>query len=132
MKSKNATLSLLLVLLVLAVALLKWRQEPRLKEAFDRSAKTLSYTNEARCRMACLHISEGAVKEIMKKGIINFNRSNRRGQPCPTFALQGRTKDSIYLQVLFAQCAEQTTVLNCYNLEGEVDCPCPGEETKTP
>jgi hypothetical protein len=130
MKSKNATFSLLLVLLVLAVALLKWRQEPSRREAFDRSPKELHYTGYARCRMQCNKISEEDIGEMMKKGAINFSRSNRRGQPCPTLALQGRTAKGAYLRVLFAQCPEQTTVLNCYNLEQDPACNCPGEGLK--
>jgi hypothetical protein len=127
MKSNNATLSLLLVLLVLAVAVLKWRQEPARKEAFDRAPEALHYTPDARCRMDCRQISEGDIKEIMKKGVIHFNRSNRRSQPCPTFALQGRTAKGTYLRVHFSQCTDQTTVLNCYNLERDVPCRCPGD-----
>lgn len=130
MKSSNATLSLLLVLLVLAVALLKWRQEPRPREAFDRQPEVLRYTGDARCRMECRRISEAEVAEVMKRGVINFSRSNRRGQPCPTFALQGRTGKGAYLRVHFLQCPEATTVLNCYNLERPADCDCPGEEPK--
>lgn len=130
MKSKNATLSLLLVLLVLAVGVLKWRQEPERREAFDRAPKVLRYTGDARCRMKCRTISEGDVQEIMKKGVINFNRSNRRSQPCPTFALQGRTARGAYLRVHFTQCPEATTVLNCYNLEAAADCDCPGDSLK--
>jgi hypothetical protein len=126
MKSKNATFSLLVVLLVLAVAMLKLRQEPEHKEAFDRAPLVLSYTEQALCRMGCRQISEQDVREIMKKGIINFNFSNRRGEPCPTFALQGRTRDKEYIQVVFAQCSKETRVVTCYNLEQDGDCACPG------
>lgn len=129
MKSKNATLSLLLVLLVLAVAFLKWQQESRPKEAFDRSVKELRYTRDARCRMECRRINEGEIKEIMKKGIINFSRSDRRGLPCPTFALQGRTGKGAHIRVYFLQCAEATTVVDCYNLGRDAECACPDDTT---
>ena len=126
MKSKNATFSLLVILMVLAVALLKLRQEPEPKEAFDRAPKLLSYTEQARCRMGCRQISEEDIRDIMQKGVINFNSSNRRGLPCPTFALQGRTRDKEYIQVIFAQCSNETRVMTCYNLERDADCACPG------
>lgn len=128
MKSKNATFSLLLVLLVLAVALLKWRQEPERKEAFDRSPQQLFYTEQVRCRMKCLAVSEKEIREVVKKGIINFSRSNRNAQPCPQLALQGRTASGVYLQVFFVQCPDQTIVVNCYNLEKDPACDCPGED----
>jgi hypothetical protein len=129
MKTKNVTLSLLLIVMVLAVAVLKLRQEPEPREAFDRSPGVLNYTKHARCRMGCRQISEGDIKEIMKKGIINFNRSNRRDQPCPTFALQGRTRDSEYIRVIFSQCSQETKVVTCYNLEQDFECQCPGSES---
>lgn len=130
MKARNATQSLIVVLLVLTVALLKWRQEPTRKEAFNRNINELQYTKAVRCRMECRAISEEDIKEVVKKGIIHFNRSNRRGQPCPTFALQGRTKDQEYIRVHFAQCPDTTTVLDCYNLEQDTECNCPGAELK--
>jgi hypothetical protein len=126
MKSNNVTLSLLVILVVLAVAMLKLRQEPEPREAFDRTPEVLNYTKHARCRMGCRQISEEDIKEIMKKGSINFSRSNRRDQPCPTFALQGRTRDSAYIRVIFSQCSEETKVVTCYNLEQDFTCDCPG------
>ncbi|HWJ02381.1 MAG TPA: DUF4258 domain-containing protein [Verrucomicrobiae bacterium] len=128
MKSKNATFSLLLVLAVLAVALLKWRQEPERKEAFERSPEGLYYSDNARCRMQCLGVNENDINRIMKKGIINFSRSNRNQLPCPQYALQGRTTGGQYLRVFFLQCPQRTTVLNCYNLEKEPACKCPDED----
>src|SRR5687767_11910187 len=113
MKSKNATFSLLVIIMVLAVAVLKLRQEPEPREAFDRAPSVLGYTQHARCRMGCRQISEEDIKEIMRKGAINFSRSNRRDQPCPTFALQGRTRDSEYIRVIFAQCGKETSVVTC-------------------
>lgn len=128
MKSKNVTLSLLLIMAVLAVAVLKLRREPEPREAFDRAPRSLAYTKHARCRMECRQISKGDIQEIMKKGIINFSRSNRRDQPCPTFALQGRTRDGEYIRVIFSQCSEETLVVACYNLEQDFECDCPGGE----
>ena len=128
MKPRNATFSLLLILAILAVAVLKWRQEPPKREAFDRTPDRLTYTPNALCRMECRQISRDDIADIMKKGIIYFNESNRRAQPCPTFALQGRTRDNKYIRVIFAQCYEQTSVLTCHNLEKQFDCACAGAE----
>lgn len=80
--------------------------------------------------MDCRQISKEDIKEIMKKGIINFNRTNRRDRPCPTFALQGRTSDGERLRVIFAQCDNQTKVVTCYNLDEDFECFCPGDENK--
>jgi hypothetical protein len=130
MKKSRATLSMIFVLILLFVFIYKRWQEPVRKEAFDRTPSHLYYTKHALCRMECRQISKEDIKEIMKKGIINFNRSNRRDRPCPTFALQGETSDGEKLRVIFAQCDDETKVVTCYNLEEDFDCHCPGDENK--
>jgi len=130
MKTRRATYSMILVLVLLVAFIYKRWQEPRRREAFDRSPSHLYYTKHALCRMDCRHISKEDIKEIMKKGIINFNKSHRREIPCPTFALQGETSDGEKLRVIFAQCNEETKVVTCYNLEEDFECDCPGDENK--
>lgn len=127
MRRSRATLSMIFVLLLLVVFIYKRWQEPERKEIFDRTPSHLSYTKHALCRMDCRRISKEDIKEIMRKGIINFNRSNRRDRPCPTFALQGETSDGEKLRVIFAQCNDETKVVTCYNLEEDFDCHCPGD-----
>lgn len=127
MRRSRATLSMIFVLILLLVFVYKRWQEPVRREAFDRTPSHLYYTKHALCRMDCRHISKDDIKEIMKKGIINFNRSNRRDRPCPTFALQGETSDGEKLRVVFAQCDDETKVVTCYNLEEEFECHCPGD-----
>lgn len=118
---------MIFVLILLFVFIYKRWQEPVRKEAFDRTPSHLYYTKHALCRMDCRHISKEDIKEIMKKGIINFNKSNRRDRPCPTFALQGETNDGEKLRVVFAQCDDETKVVTCYNLEEDFECHCPGD-----
>jgi hypothetical protein len=130
MRQSRATLSMIFVLLLLFVFIYKRWQEPVRKEAFDRTPSHLYYTKHALCRMDCRQISKEDIKEIMRKGIINFNKSNRRDRPCPTFALQGETSDGEKLRVIFAQCNDETKVVTCYNLEEDFDCHCPGDENK--
>ena len=127
MKKSRATLSLILVLLLLVVFIYRRWHEPFGREAFDRHPSHLYYTKHALCRMDCRHISKEDINEIMEKGIINFNKSNRRDRPCPTFALQGETNDGEKLRVIFAQCGDETKVVTCYNLEEDFECHCPGD-----
>jgi hypothetical protein len=132
MKRSRATLSMIFVLILLFVFIYKRWQEPVRREAFDRTPSHLYYTKHALCRMDCRQISEEDIKEIMKKGIINFNRSDRRDRPCPTFALQGETSDGEKLRVIFAQCDNETKVVTCYNLEEDFECHCPGDPSAGP
>jgi len=127
MKKSRATRSLIIVLLLLFVFIYKRWQEPARHEVFDRHPAHLYYTKHALCRMDCRHISKEEINEIMQKGIINFNKSNRNDRPCPTFALQGETGDGEKLRVIFAQCSEETKVVTCYNLEEDFECHCPGD-----
>ena len=80
--------------------------------------------------MDCRHIGVEDINEIMQKGIIIFNRSNMNDRPCPTFAIQGYTTQHENLRVIFAQCAETTKVITCYNLKQDFECHCPGDEKK--
>lgn len=130
MKTKQATFTLLIVVLLLLVFLYKRWREPERKELFDRTPSALIYTKHALCRMNCRKISKEDIAEIMRKGSINFNRTNRRDRPCPTFALQGRTGAGERLRVIFAQCDNETKVVTCYNLDEEFECYCPGDENK--
>jgi hypothetical protein len=104
---------MIFVLILLFVFVYKRWQEPVRREAFDRTPSHLYYTKHALCRMDCRHISKDDIKEIMRKGIINFNKSNRIDRPCPTFALQGETGDGEKLRVVFAQCDDETKVVTC-------------------
>jgi hypothetical protein len=125
MKPVNVVYTLLITLAVLALAFRMFRNEPVRKEAFDRTPSHLTYTQHALCRMECREISREEILEIMRKGLIHFNKSNRNDKPCPTYALQGRTESGEKLRVIFAQCPTETKVITCYNLEQEFKCDCP-------
>lgn len=130
MHSRKVIFTLILVLILLAIFVFRRWQEPQRSEAFDRTPDKLSYTKHGRCRMYCRQISEEDINQIMKKGIINFNKSNRFDRPCPTYALQGVTSDGESIRVIFAQCNTETKVVTAYNLKQDFDCYCPGDEKK--
>jgi Domain of unknown function (DUF4258) len=125
MRTKNATATLIIVLVVMTYAALRWWiLEPRKHEAFNRHPLHLIYTRHALCRMDCRHISRGDIDEVMEKGIIFLNKSNANDKPCPTFALQGYTTQNENIRVIFAQCSGETKVVTCYNLNREFACDC--------
>lgn len=127
MKGKNVIFSLFLIVAVLVIVVSRIQHEPRVKEVFDRHPSKLYYTKHALCRMDCRRISKEDIAEIMQKGIINFNKSNRNEKPCPTYAIQGETSDGEKLRVVFAQCSNETKVVTCYNLKEDFECHCPGD-----
>lgn len=128
MHSRKVIFTLIIVIILLAIFIFRRWQEPQRSEAFDREPDKLSYTKHARCRMDCRQISKEDIDEIMKKGIINFNKSDRFDRPCPTYALQGITSDGESIRVIFAQCNTETKVVTAYNLKQDFDCYCPGDE----
>ena len=129
MRSKNVTVTLIIILVILFYAALRWYVlEPHRREAFNRHPFHLIYTHHALCRMDCRHISKKDIDEIMEKGIIFLNKSNPNDRPCPTYALQGYTKENEDIRVIFAQCDSITKVITCYNLHKEFECHCPGDE----
>jgi len=130
MKKRTSILPLLLLLLVFLTFLIRRWNEPKRREAFDRNPQQLVYTANALCRMSCRSISKTEIAEIMEKGIINFNLSDRRYQPCPIFTLQGQTAGGELIRVVFEQCRDKTAVLNCYNMKKEFNCTCAGATNK--
>lgn len=130
MKNRNVIVSIFLVSLLFLVFIIRRWNEPFAKEAVDRHPSKIIYTKHALCRMDCRHISKEVITEIIEKGIINFNKSDKYDKPCPTFALQGRTANGESIRVILAQCSSETKVITCYNLEKEFECHCPGDEKK--
>ena len=138
MKSKKAAFLILLIITLAFLFLNKWKvlqqhsdaQSSIRQRGFDRRISTLEYTQHARCRMDCRHISQNDINDIMRNGEINYAKTDVNDQPCPTYALQGYSNDGQHLRVIFAQCETKTKVVTCYDLEKDFECHCPGDDKK--
>lgn len=97
---------------------------------FDRRVSYLEYTQHAKCRMECRHITQAEIKEIMQDGEINYNKSEVKASPCPTYAVEGTTSDNQKVRIVFAQCDYKTKVVTVIDLGKEWQCDCPGDEGK--
>ena len=95
---------------------------------FDRRISYLEYSNHAKCRMDCRHITQHEVEEIMQDGKINYNKSDLQNSRCPRYALEGITSDNQKVRIVFAQCNEKTEVVTVIDLETEWSCHCPGDD----
>ena len=95
---------------------------------FDRRISYLEYSNHARCRMGCRHITQAEVEDIMQGGNINYNKSDLKNARCPRYALEGITKDNQRVRIVYAQCNEKTEVVTVIDLETEWQCHCPGDD----
>jgi len=84
----------------------------------------LDYSKHARCRMDCRHIAEEEVIEILAQGKINWSKTDLQAQPCPSFAIDGTTKDQQKVRIVFAGCEEETKVVTVIDLKTDWACDC--------
>ena len=95
---------------------------------FDRRTSFLKYSQHAVCRMDCRKISRPEVEEIMRDGKINYAKSDVNDRPCPTYALEGITKDDQRVRIVFAQCDLKTKVVTSIDLDTDWQCHCTGDD----
>jgi hypothetical protein len=99
-------------------------------KGFDRRTTLLEYSKHAKCRMQCRKISQAEVEEIMRKGEINYNKSDLQNARCPRYAVEGVTNDDQRVRIVYAQCNQSTTVVTVIDLETDFTCSCPGDDNK--
>ena len=97
---------------------------------FDRRVSYLEYSNHARCRMECRHITQAEVEGIMRDGTINYNKSDLQNARCPRYAVEGITRDDQRVRIVFAQCNDKTVVVTVIDLGHDYACDCPGDDNK--
>jgi hypothetical protein len=131
---------LLLGAMAIAVLLIKVFKKSNLNQAnptsqstnrnngFDRRTSFIEYTQHAKCRMECRHITEAEVQEIMKEGTINYRKSEVNKDPCPVYALEGTTMDNQRVRIVYAQCDYKTKVVTVIDLDTNWECHCPGDD----
>ena len=108
-------------------------QAPQTTESGEQSAgsilaelgqKKIVYTRHAQCRMDCRYISEREIKDILKRGKINHRKSKPYDSPCPSYAVEGKTKDRQEVRIVFAKCDDVTKVITAIDLERKYSCHC--------
>ena len=151
MKTKNLLPVLLLIVMALAALFLRRCQSPETKEKqvsssevskrsspprpaqkntnenngrFNRNVSELYFTKHAKCRMACRHITQKEVKEILAEGTINYNKSELDDPKGPTYALEGETSDRQHVRIIFAPKQKHMSVVTVIDLENDFECNC--------
>ena len=91
----------------------------------------LEYSKHAVCRMECRHITEAEIRELLGtgklpgKGKVNFDKSNVRDKPYPTYAIEGLTSDGKSLRIVIADVDTISRVVTTIDLNMENDtCDC--------
>ena len=88
------------------------------------SARDLTYTHHAKCRMGCRKIDKGEVLDVVQNGRVNWRKSDRNTKPCPTQAFEKRTDDRQLVRVVLANCPRSKLVVTVIDLEGGSSCNC--------
>jgi hypothetical protein len=124
---------LLLVLAVVAIGIKQCKQAPIKKtttqttdvatkqpRGLNRNPSNINYSKHAKCRMACRHIDEAEVTDMLKNGTINYKKSDLQGDDCKKkYAVEGYSKDKQHLRLIFAACGDELTVVTCIDLDQE-------------
>ena len=124
MSSKNVIISLVFVVVLLIIIFFKVRLEPKKKYDLNRNATQIEYTQTALCRMDCENITANDITEVLRKGEINYNRSDLAKKPCAIFTTLGKTKKGIGITLVIAQCGKVVRITNCYRNDGAMPCNC--------
>lgn len=91
----------------------------------DIKSKPLIYTEHSECRMKCRNITTEDVQEVLNSGKINLKKSNSESTPCPTYALEGVTKDDKQIRIILSLCDASSRLLTAIDLKNDNDnCEC--------
>lgn len=90
----------------------------------ELASHKLYFTQHAKCRMDCRHIDESEIKDIMQRGHINERKSDPQDAPCPTYALEGNTKDGQEVRIVLGACDNETKVITVIDLGKDHVCNC--------
>ena len=129
---------LLVVLAVVAIGIRQCKQVPTNKSTtqtvgdatkqprgLNRNPSHINYSKHAKCRMACRHIDEIEIDDMLKNGTINYKKSELQGEDCrKKYAVEGYSKDKQHLRLIFAPCGDEMTVVTCIDLDQEWTCDC--------
>jgi len=121
---------LLIIIMAIAILLIKKSKSgseiSAEQQSLNRNTRSLVYTSHARCRMACRQISDEEVREILQSGTVNSRKSDLKDKPCPSYAVEGRTRDNQRVRIVFGQCELATKVITVIDLDKEWVCDCSG------
>jgi hypothetical protein len=57
-------------------------------------------------------------------GVINYNKSDLKDKPCPTYAVEGITHDKQRVRIVVGDCDVKAGIITVIDLENEFECDC--------
>ncbi len=116
---------LLGILIVSVVYKGKGCQMPGSAKLEELSWQKLEYTKHGECRMLCRGITEAEIKQVLKSGKVNYDKSDVHDKPFPTYAVEGVTADGQNVRIVIADCDTISKVVTAIDLKSDNDaCDC--------
>jgi hypothetical protein len=101
-------------------------EKPSSRKLAELEHQKLEYSKHAACRMLCRNITEAEIKQILKSGKVNYDKSNVHEKPYGTYAVEGIAADGKSLRIIIADCDTISKVVTAIDLKMEKDsCDCP-------
>lgn len=100
-------------------------QMPGSRKLEELSYQKLELTQHGECRMKCRGISEEEIRQLLKTGKINYDKSKVHDEPCGTYAVEGVTTDKQEVRIVIADCDTISRVVTAIDLKLQTDtCSC--------
>lgn len=138
-KSSGVAAIIIVVLAILLFIIRQYRNTPDTTQyntavnknssvrGLNRTPQQIKYSQHARCRMSCRHITEREVEMALKNGTINYRKSELNADDChKKYAVEDYAGNQ-HVRIIFAPCGNVVTVVTCIDLEKEWKCHCPGD-----
>lgn len=125
MKRKtNLYFLIAIVIVFLIIKGFSWIRNRNSGEESFRDNTNLILTKHVKCRMGCRHITEDEIKEIIKNGKVNYNKSGIGSKGDSTFALEGFSHENQHIRVVVAPERDGLVLITCIDLDKEWPCNC--------
>ena len=100
-------------------------QLPNSAKVEELSWQRLEYTQHADCRMKCRNITEAEIKQVLKSGKVNYDKSDVHHKPYPTYAVEGPTRTGKSLRIIIDDVDTISKIVTTIDLKMENDsCDC--------
>ncbi|MCW3085352.1 MAG: hypothetical protein JWP12_2718 [Bacteroidetes bacterium] len=100
-------------------------QLPNSAKVEELAFQKMEYTEHALCRMKCRSITEAEIRQVLKSGKVNYDKSHVHDKPYPTYAIEGPTGDGKTLRLVIADVDTISRLVTTIDLKMETDsCDC--------
>lgn len=124
MKRRLKVILIAIVALLSTLYLLNQAESPPQADT-ARSYKELVYTKHARCRMDCREINEQEIREIIRDGKLNQQKSGYdKKHKNETYAFEGYSYQRQHIRVVVTPQKEDLLVITVIDLDKDWVCNC--------